>query len=487
MPQLIGRLLLVALAVAFALRLSLASAGAEMAHALLWLPAGVGAVAFLRLGWPALIAVALGAWAAHASVGATAWPAQLILAGLDAGEAALAGVLFRRTLPRGVRQMRDLVLLVGAVALPTAAVVAYAQATTLFFSGTLGGTERAAYWLNLVFAHGLGLLLGLAAAEGWGRRPRDARGWERLIGLLAAIGLVVHLAAIGSASWVFAGVLLVVAMTVFDGLLGTALGLVVLALSSIALDARGIGPFDDPLALMSWLTVTGLGMLALALQHSGRVELQENVERLVRERSEVLLREMSRRRELEQELQHSPHHDALTGLPNRVLFLDRLQQAMADARRSRNGLAVCCLDLDGFAEVTETHGRQVSDRLLAEFAQRVSARLRKSDTLARIGGDEFAVLALRAPTPDAAAEVALRILNSLELPLLADSHPTTLSASLGIALFPQHGEDEATLLARADAAMFEVKRRGSGGWALYAGDDVRRADEPPAQSPGQGV
>jgi diguanylate cyclase (GGDEF)-like protein/PAS domain S-box-containing protein len=170
--------------------------------------------------------------------------------------------------------------------------------------------------------------------------------------------------------------------------------------------------------------------------------------------------EITERKELEEALQHQALHDALTDLPNRTLFLDRLQQAMHAARRDHEPLALLLLDLNGFKEINATFGHHYGDLLLQQVAGRLHSVVRASDTVARLGGDEFAVVL---PGADAApATVAAgRILQTLEQPVTVDGHSLHSGGSIGIAIYPDHGDDEHSLLQHADVAMYSAKRQGA--------------------------
>ena len=185
-------------------------------------------------------------------------------------------------------------------------------------------------------------------------------------------------------------------------------------------------------------------------------------------------RDITVRAEMEEALQRQALHDALTGLPNRTLLLDRLGQALLAARREGALLALLLLDLDHFKEVNDTFGHHVGDALLVEVAARVQGALRASDTVARLGGDEFAALL---PGDDAAGatRAALSILAALDAPLTVEGHAFRVAGSAGIALYPEHGADTATLLRRADVAMYLAKRAHSG-HAVY--DAARDAHSP---------
>jgi diguanylate cyclase (GGDEF)-like protein len=162
------------------------------------------------------------------------------------------------------------------------------------------------------------------------------------------------------------------------------------------------------------------------------------------------------------ENRHQALHDALTDLPNRNLFHDRIEQALRHARRERALGAVLLIDLDHFKEVNDTLGHQKGDQLLKDIGVRLRGALRESDTIARLGGDEFGVLLPGLRGPGGAMEAAQKIRGALEPDFVIDDLPVRIDASVGIALYPQHGENVDILLQHADVAMYEAKRTHSG-------------------------
>lgn len=159
-------------------------------------------------------------------------------------------------------------------------------------------------------------------------------------------------------------------------------------------------------------------------------------------------------------LMESALSDPLTGLPNRALLADRIRHMIAVSQRSRSGFAVALLDLDRFKFVNDTLGHAAGDVVLKEVARRLRATVRDSDTVARLGGDEFVLV--MAGGPDAAREVSRRVLESMKTPLRHDEQLIDIGISIGIALYPDHGEDDVTLLRHADSAMYRAKRTRSG-------------------------
>jgi diguanylate cyclase (GGDEF)-like protein/PAS domain S-box-containing protein len=181
------------------------------------------------------------------------------------------------------------------------------------------------------------------------------------------------------------------------------------------------------------------------------------------------LRDISERKAQTDALEYQALHDALTGLPNRSLFGDRLRQALLTARRNQKMFGVLLLDLDRFKDINDALGHDRGDSLLQEVTARLRGVLRATDTIARLGGDEFAVLSTDAKHPEDVVATARKILVSLEGPFAIADQMVETGASIGIAMYPIHGDDPGTLLRRADVAMYVAKRSG-GGYAMYQPD-----------------
>ncbi len=178
------------------------------------------------------------------------------------------------------------------------------------------------------------------------------------------------------------------------------------------------------------------------------------------------LRDISERKAHTDALEYQALHDALTGLPNRSLFGDRLRQALLAARRNQKMFGVLLLDLDRFKDINDALGHDRGDSLLQEVTARLRGVLRATDTIARLGGDEFAVLTTDAKHPEDVVASARKILASLEGPFAIADQMVETGASVGVAMYPVHGDDPSTLLRRADVAMYVAKRSG-GGYAVY--------------------
>ncbi len=172
------------------------------------------------------------------------------------------------------------------------------------------------------------------------------------------------------------------------------------------------------------------------------------------------------------EVAESQHRDELTGISNRTLGLDRLKSGIALARRHGNRLAVLFFDIDNFKAINDTLGHAIGDQVLQLVTKRLQAALRDSDTISRYGGDELLVILLDVSTASDVARIAEELLAALANPSRVGKHTLQLSASLGISLYPDDGEDAATLIDRADAAMYRCKRSGAGGFQFYTKDDV---------------
>ncbi len=169
----------------------------------------------------------------------------------------------------------------------------------------------------------------------------------------------------------------------------------------------------------------------------------------------------------EQRYRHLAQHDQLTGLPNRALFLDRLAQALALCRREHVGLALMFVDLDWFKEINDSLGHDAGDQLLRESASRMSSCIRASDNVGRIGGDEFVVFLRGIENAHAAELGAEKLRAALEAPFLLAGREARVSASIGIALFPEHSSDGDELAHRADAAMYRSKAQGRNRFSIY--------------------
>jgi diguanylate cyclase (GGDEF)-like protein len=182
-------------------------------------------------------------------------------------------------------------------------------------------------------------------------------------------------------------------------------------------------------------------------------------------------------RQLADRLAYQAHHDALTGLPNRVLYEDRLQQALARARRDGRLVALLLIDLDRFKRVNDLLGHHVGDQLLVEAARRFRACARQNDTVARWGGDEFTMVVTDLASPDGAGHVAQKLLDALRAPITVSGHELVITASIGISLYPLDSNDPDELLRNADRAMYRAEQQGKNTYAFFSPEIGASASE----------
>ncbi|MFO7786675.1 MAG: diguanylate cyclase [Halospina sp.] len=181
-----------------------------------------------------------------------------------------------------------------------------------------------------------------------------------------------------------------------------------------------------------------------------------------------IFRDVTERTLAEERAWHNAHHDLLTGLPNRRLFLDRLVQEVKHAKRSSRPLAVLFMDLDGFKAVNDSHGHEVGDRLLSEVAERITECVRDDDTVARLGGDEFTVILTGAGKRRDVERVARTIIGRLGIPFGIAEPPVQISVSVGISFYPQDVSSPNALLTAADQAMYSAKASGANQLCFYS-------------------
>ncbi len=198
---------------------------------------------------------------------------------------------------------------------------------------------------------------------------------------------------------------------------------------------------------------------------------------------EASQRELTERKWAEEALVRMATHDPLTGLPNRRLFNDRLNLELAHARRNQRKLAVMLLDLDHFKDVNDTLGHSEGDKLLQAVGVRLISLLRKSDTVARMGGDEFTLLLPEIAQAEDATQVAPKILEAFREPFEFNGHELHITTSIGIALYPDDGEDADTLMKNADIAMYRAKEQGRDNYQhYYSGCHCERSEAIPTMT-----
>jgi diguanylate cyclase (GGDEF)-like protein len=210
---------------------------------------------------------------------------------------------------------------------------------------------------------------------------------------------------------------------------------------------------------------------ALAAKHEMVETLRQSEQALedrVADRTRTLEELNSRLRDKERELEHLARHDALTGLANRLFLNDRIERAVARARRTGNSVALLLIDLDGFKQVNDAHGHAVGDELLVVIANRLRECVREADTVARLGGDEFVVLLEDIRHPEGPGQIVDKLIAAVQMPVMLDAGTLRVSASIGIACMPQHAGKADELLERADAAMYAAKAAGRNRWSIAA-------------------
>ena len=236
--------------------------------------------------------------------------------------------------------------------------------------------------------------------------------------------------------------------------IAASLGVVFIVIGFITLNRLMLQPLSR---ISHALNAEAKGLDNVELPLATTVETKDLLDAFAEMRNKVQARQMV--------LEYQALHDALTGLPNRSLLLDRLQHTILAAKRKNQSLALLMLDLDRFKEVNDTLGHDTGDRLLMEVGARLLDTVRDTDTIARLGGDEFCIL-LPESNIAAAQHIAGRILQSLEQSIEIETHQLLVGVSIGIAVYPEHGDTPQTLLQRADVAMY-VAKRNKLGQALY--------------------
>lgn len=182
-----------------------------------------------------------------------------------------------------------------------------------------------------------------------------------------------------------------------------------------------------------------------------------------------VIRDITERIRYEEKIKYQAYHDTLTGLPNRLLFYDRLSVALSNAKRGKGILAVIFLDIDGFKPINDNFGHDVGDILLQSITKRLMNCIRQGDTVARIGGDEFTLILPQVTQKEEVDEIGRRLIDTLKESYLINKHKLYITASVGISFYPDDGEDMQTLMKKADIAMYSAKEKGKNNYQFYAG------------------
>lgn len=243
----------------------------------------------------------------------------------------------------------------------------------------------------------------------------------------------------------------------------------------LAMTIKEIRPFEDIPAFLDSISkfTDGFDMAGI-WRHRKKdgsiiyVEISSHTITFAGRRAEVVLaNDVTERRWMEEKIKHMAFHDTLTSLPNRILFNDRLTLALAHAHRMNEMLAVLFLDVDRFKGINDALGHTMGDQLLREVADRLKSCVRDQDTVARFAGDEFTLLVLGITQTEHAIDIACKILGAFKRSWTVSKHELYITASIGIALYPNNGEDAETLLRNADAAMYYAKEQGRNNYQLY--------------------
>lgn len=231
-------------------------------------------------------------------------------------------------------------------------------------------------------------------------------------------------------------------------------------------EARTLTNFEDCLRRRDGTTVWVLENVTLFEELDGQTPLLQGT-----------AIDITETRQDKEQVRHMAVHDSLTGLPNRLLFNDRLTIALNHAKRGRWKLAVFFLDLDRLKTINESFGRPVGDQLLQRVAERIRAGIRAGDTVARFGGGEFGIVVQRISSEEDAARVAQKVLDAIRLPFSVDQKEVFITASIGVSLYPMDGEEAETLTRNAEAAVYRSKEHGRDNYQLYSPDMNARAIE----------
>ena len=199
------------------------------------------------------------------------------------------------------------------------------------------------------------------------------------------------------------------------------------------------------------------------LLNARQIEREVGKERIIL----LAIEDITERKKYEEKIQQMAFYDSLTGLPNRKLFSDRLGIVLAQAKRNKKKVGIVMLDLDNFKDVNDTLGHDVGDTFLKAVAERLSVTLRKSDTVARFGGDEFVLIFPDMEIIEEAIQVVQKIIDRFHKPFLIDTHQLVVTTSIGIAVYPKDGMDEEILMKNADIAMYQAKQAGRARYQLY--------------------
>lgn len=233
-----------------------------------------------------------------------------------------------------------------------------------------------------------------------------------------------------------------------------------------------------------WAQLVQKGTITLETQHKSKsgalISIEVNANAIEHEGQLVnfaLVRNITERKLIEEKLYHQASYDTLTGLPNRLLFQDRLTEELSKAKRNQANVTLLFIDLDNFKEVNDTLGHHLGDLLLLQAAQRIQHSVRETDVLARMGGDEFVVILTGVTELASLGRIAQNIINAMSLPFSLDNHVSYVSASIGIASYPSDVDSLESLISAADQAMYVAKERGRNGFSFFTPNMQKQVQE----------
>jgi diguanylate cyclase (GGDEF)-like protein len=254
--------------------------------------------------------------------------------------------------------------------------------------------------------------------------------------------------------------------------IGYALGILYLGRHSYRTQLANAGLYLENEALVASLREAGQKLEARVAERTLQLE---TLNTRLASANEQMVGEINKRRRSEAQVRHLLHHDPLTNLPNRLVLADRLETALRRARREATMVAVVLFDIDRFKAVNDTFGHVAADAVLRALAGRLQPSLRASDTLARMGGDEFAAIFPDIHSATDIAPLAEKLIEHTRTPFVVEGRSITVTLSIGAALFPLHGADAATLLSGADLALYDAKQRGRARFSLLTADMLHRS------------
>jgi len=244
---------------------------------------------------------------------------------------------------------------------------------------------------------------------------------------------------------------------------GDDMGYFLMAIDLKNIDTQSIE--DSEKRIIFGLTL-GFFIITGFLSYLYMVNYKNFIQRQRKKLEETVAQKIQELRQQSEEMQHLAHHDSLTNLPNRLLFLQKLQEAIEEGKAKEQEVGVLFLDLDSFKEINDTYGHKMGDSLLQKITQRLKGCVRDTDTVARLGGDEFTII-VHNPSQDSLKVVAEKIINEIQKPFKLDGVEFFVTFSIGLSLYPHDGESPELLLKYADTAMYRAKDEGKNRYQLY--------------------